>query len=265
MTYLTIILTVFGSGLSILATIFILLRRHSKILEAETRVFEQEKYLKETIIRAQNVKEMETAQRIASEFLHSRVINKRLKPHIGKLERLQEWLSTETTPSMTDIAEKIQDLKKDLQETRAIVRDISRNIFPPFLSYLFSESCEQKLQELAALYPNNGLIKFKSEGDFKAVELSVLYNLYSIIDNFVTNSLQNAAAKHITVTLSCNAQNIVLKMSDDGVGFDFAKVAETDRGIGIAEIQGRANILAPQYVFQSKVGAGTQFEINIAL
>ena len=193
------------------------------------------------------------------------MINGRLAPHIRQIEELETSVKNLNASELKEIADKIQLLRQEIQETRDIVRDISRHIFPPFLSYLFAESCQRKLQELATLYPNEGEILFESEGIFKDIELSILYNLYNIINNFVTNSLQNAHAKHIKVYLKRETETIELKMSDNGQGFNFAEVSKTTKGIGIAEIQGRANVLSAHYIFQSSIGKGTRFEITIPL
>lgn len=229
------------------------------------RTAKQQRLMQTIIYRKQNEKELETAQRISGEFLHQKVINGRLAPHIRQLEELETLVRRLNNPQLSEITEKIQRLKQEVQETRDVVRDISRHIFPPFLSYLFVESCQRKLNELADLYPNNGEILLESEGHFTDIDLSVLYNLYNIITNFVTNSLQNAHAKHINVSVRRTPQSIILKISDNGIGFDFEEVSKTTKGIGIAEIQGRANILATQFIFQSGKGKGTRFEITIQL
>jgi signal transduction histidine kinase len=226
---------------------------------------EERRKMQQIINQKLNEKEIETAQRIAGEFLHQKLINERFVPHAHKLEELESLLKTLESPQTNLLIEKTQELLWHLQETKEMVRDRSRTIFPPFLSYLFIETCQRHLDELQSLYPNNAKIVFKSEGDFKDLNSTLLYNLYNIMDLFVTNSFQHAEAQNIYISFKHNANSLVLSMHDDGNGFSLKDKITKTKGIGLADIQGKANIISPQFIFHSALGKGTQFEISLAI
>jgi signal transduction histidine kinase len=227
------------------------------------RTLNQQRQLQEIIGRKLNEKERETSRRIASEFLHQKIINKRIRPQIYQLEVIEELIYQSESEEL--ILEKIQVLKHYEQETRAIIGDISQAIFPPFLSYLFVESCQKRLSELEIQYPNKTKITFEKEGDFNNIDINVLYNFYNIFDLFVTNSLQHSAATEIKISLKQKADEIDFEMQDNGKGFNISEVTKLAKGIGVADLQSRASILSPQFVFQSTSREGTRFKISVTL
>jgi signal transduction histidine kinase len=221
----------------------------------------QQRQLHETILRRQNEKEIDTYNRIAGEYLHQQVINGRILPHLIALKAL---LNASKDASVTM---KIQALIQDFKQTENIVRNISENIFPPHLTFLFVETCRKRLDELQALLPNHSNINFVSEGPFNDLgqHPTLLYNLYSLIDLFVANSLHHSNCKQIEVVLKREKEHIKLDMRDNGSGFNIQEIHKNSKGRGIADLRGRAIILSPQYFFDSKEGEGTFFRITIPI
>ena len=58
------------------------------------RTAKQQRDMQVIIYRKQNEKELETAQRISGEFLHQKVINGRLAPHIRQFPLVQMHLNS---------------------------------------------------------------------------------------------------------------------------------------------------------------------------
>lgn len=231
------------------------------------RTLNQKQKLHEIIIRSQNEKEIETYNRIASEYLHQQVINGRILPHLIQLKELYQIIEASKIENKSIAIYKIQSLIKELNHTESIIRNISENIFPPHLNYFFIETCQKRFKDLQLLYPNNAEIIFNTEGTFNDLALypTLLYNLYSLMDLFVTNSLQKAQASYIIVQLNHQDNFLYLTMSDNGIGFDFPSIEYTSKGRGLADIKGKALLLSTGYSFKSEKGIGTQFNITIRL
>ena len=229
------------------------------------RATRQQQQLHQTIIRSQNEKEIETYSHIAGEYLHQNLINGRIIPHLIRLKQINQLALALKSPRNQELLEKIQELVNELKQTETIVRHISEHIFPPHLTYFFVQTCEKHLDDLQQKFPSETTIAFQTEGQFKDLSEcpTLLYNLYSIIDLFVTNSLQKAEASHIVVVLKRIEDTIKLDMSDDGIGFNLNETEKNRKGIGLPTLRGRAMLLSPQYVFESEVGKGTQFKISI--
>ena len=226
----------------------------------------QQQMLHRLIIRSQNEKEIETYTRIAGEYLHQQVINGRILPHLIHLKELNLLVNESKMPKNQAVSDKIQVLIKDLKQTENIVRNISEHIFPPHLTYFFVETCQKRLDELQELYPSpTTVIVFKTDGLFNdlAQFQTLLYNLYSLIDLFATNSIRHAQASRIIVVLKRTPKQITLDMHDDGIGFDMKTVEKNAKGRGLADFRGRALILSREYIFESVAEHGTHFNLSI--
>jgi signal transduction histidine kinase len=229
------------------------------------RTMKQQRRLHKTILRSQNEKEIETYSRIAGEYLHQQVINGRILPHLIQLKELNQLVEANKTQKNQVIADKIQQLMQELKQTENIIRNISEHIFPPHLMYFFVETCQKRLNDLQEHYHEKAKIIFHHQGNFNDLTQlpTLLYNVYSLIDLFVTNSLQNAQADTIQVTLTREATQLTLDMRDDGIGFNIRATELTTTGRGLADFKGRAIILSPDYVFDSIEKKGTHFKILI--
>lgn len=257
-----------GAGLIYIGIALILIISLVGALIVFFRSINQQRKLHETILRSQNEKEIETYSRIAGEYLHQQVINGRILPHLIRLKELNQLVTAAKSPRNQIISDKIQELMNDLKQTENIVRNISENIFPPHLTYFFVETCQKRLSELQELYPlNKTEIVFQSEGSFSDLAQfpTLLYNLYSLIDLFTTNSIRHAQASRIFVVLKREPKQITLDMRDKGIGFDMKEVEKNTKGRGLADFRGRAIILSPQYIFESEAEKGTYFRISVPI
>jgi signal transduction histidine kinase len=227
----------------------------------------QKQALHQTILRSQNEKEIETYSHIAGEYLHQQVINGRILPHLIQLKELNYLVDVSKNPKNQAIAEKIQEMMRELKQTENIVRNISEHIFPPHLMYFFVETCQKRIDELQQMYPTATKVVFLHEGTFSDLmqQHTLLYNIYSLIDLFVTNSLQSAQAAQVKVVLIREKTQLTLVMHDNGIGFNMPNMARNASGRGLADFKGRAMVLSPNYLFESEEGKGTQFKIVVNL
>ena len=59
-----------------------------------------------------------------------------------------------------------------------------------------------------------------------------------------------------------DAQQITLKVKDNGKGFDFQKL-EKQKGLGLSSIRNRADLLGGTMEIDSRPGKGTQVTITV--
>jgi signal transduction histidine kinase len=91
-----------------------------------------------------------------------------------------------------------------------------------------------------------------SNEDFELGPLLAL-NLFRIAQEALTNILKYADAKHVHIEIS----NKVLKISDDGKGFDIEKVK---KGYGLNNMESRAKEMNASYSISSSEN-GTEIKI----
>ncbi len=93
-----------------------------------------------------------------------------------------------------------------------------------------------------------------------ALEISV----YRIIQEILNNMLRHSEATKITVSLHCINNQIQLKLTDNGKGFDTSKIKDS-RGIGWKNVFSRVNFLKGDITIKSEIASGTVVKITIKL
>jgi signal transduction histidine kinase len=86
--------------------------------------------------------------------------------------------------------------------------------------------------------------------------------LFRIVQESITNVVRHAAARHVEVSLRPEGADLVLEVSDDGVGFTPGKI---DGGLhfGLAGIRARADSLGARTEIVSTPGAGTRVRVSL--
>jgi signal transduction histidine kinase len=93
---------------------------------------------------------------------------------------------------------------------------------------------------------------------------TVEQGLYRIAQEALNNTLKHAHARRLTVVLQQTQSQVILAITDDGVGFDPATASETG-GLGLRGIAERVAQLGGQLTIQSGAGAGTKLRVEITV
>lgn len=88
--------------------------------------------------------------------------------------------------------------------------------------------------------------------------------LYRIAQEALNNTLKHARAQHIGLRLSQTSQQVVLAISDDGVGFD-PRLAEMQGGFGLRGIAERVAQIGGQMTLESVLHGGTTLRVEVPL
>jgi signal transduction histidine kinase len=86
--------------------------------------------------------------------------------------------------------------------------------------------------------------------------VSVEEAFYRIALEALNNALRHARAGRVDVTLNTQADEIMMTIADDGIGFDFASAAESG-GMGLESMQKRADKLGGGLTIRTRPGNGT--------
>jgi len=85
--------------------------------------------------------------------------------------------------------------------------------------------------------------------------------LFRIAQESLRNVIDHAGAALVTITLRGANENLVLRICDDGSGFDTSAVAGP--GLGLASIQERASQAGGRVRIESRSGGGTCIEVTV--
>jgi PAS domain S-box-containing protein len=153
-----------------------------------------------------------------------------------------------------------------LQEIIVAVRDLSYNLRPPSLDQLgLVQTIFQYCEEFSE---KTGLVvDFYSAG---VTELELSFdtgiNLYRLIQEALNNISKHAEAKKIIIRLVSSFPYLILRIEDDGKGFnvrDRLETAFTERRMGIRSMQERVAILGGKMEIDSRQGRGTRVLIEV--
>jgi PAS domain S-box-containing protein len=88
--------------------------------------------------------------------------------------------------------------------------------------------------------------------------------LYRIAQEALTNVAKHAKAANVDVILERRADNVLLIIEDDGVGFDAAAGDSHGQGFGLLGMQERAGLVGAMLDIESSAGKGTTVLVRMA-
>jgi two-component system, NarL family, sensor histidine kinase UhpB len=97
-------------------------------------------------------------------------------------------------------------------------------------------------------------------GDFSDIDDDILFSVYRLTQECLTNISRHAKANNVTVTVDRVANFVSLDISDDGIGFDLDK---TMTGFGVKGMKERVAICNGSYSIETSKGAGTHVSVSL--
>jgi two-component system NarL family sensor kinase len=87
--------------------------------------------------------------------------------------------------------------------------------------------------------------------------------LFRILQEVLNNIIKHSFATQINIKLEYKACGVDLQIIDNGTGFDPYKLSDDQKGMGLHNIQKRAEIVGGEVFIQSQPGEGTCIDIYI--
>nr|WP_321224389.1 histidine kinase [uncultured Psychroserpens sp.] len=229
--------------LSIMAILFFVTfqKRKSKLLLDQIK---QQKVFDEEISRSQTEIQEQTLKHVGRE----------LHDNVGQLLAFANMqLNALGAKVPEDIKGKVVETTQIVKDSLTEVRALSKSLNSDVLSNLGLEaSIENELQRLKRM-------------DFSATELELLGNkrelndkkheiiIFRILQEFFSNSVKYSEANEIKVILDYQENQLIIKASDDGIGFE---IPSAEKGSGLINMQARAELIETQFNLESAIDKG---------
>ncbi|MGE5480248.1 MAG: histidine kinase [Chloroflexota bacterium] len=158
-------------------------------------------------------------------------------------------------------AEALEAVKKSLDTTIDEVRHISADLMP---AVLFEFGLVNAIRKLCKDLNEFGKMEIAFSSDFH-VDLpndDTKVYLFRITQEALKNSIKHSKATNCWVELKANQREIILKIKDNGVGFDKDQIQE---GNGLINIRERVNLLNGQFKVQSKIYEGAELTVIVPI
>ena len=204
----------------------------------------------------------ETERQRISRELHDRVAQ---DLSTAKITADQILLSETGTPP-PEVRQEISNISSALQGAINMVRDLAYDLRPPVLDDMgLVQAVFQYCKEFSE---RTGLdIEFSSAGlETMKLDSDTEINVYRLIQEGLNNVNKHAEARHVTVKLVRAFPNIILRIEDDGKGFDVdarRMASPTEKRMGLQGMEERVHLLQGKMEIQSRLMQGTKIIIRI--
>ncbi len=161
---------------------------------------------------------------------------------------------------------RLLDLTKMLQGSIVAIRNLAYDLHPPGLDQRgLVRTASQYCQDFSDRHGVS--VDFHAAGmDGLKLDFDIEINLYRLIQEALNNVKKHADAKHVTVRLIASSPNIVLRIEDDGKGFDVndrLASAMNEKRLGLRSMEERVRLLEGEMRIQSRVMEGTRIFVEV--
>ena len=90
--------------------------------------------------------------------------------------------------------------------------------------------------------------------------------LFRVAQGVIGNILEHSEAKNASIKLECNASECILRIEDDGIGFDVSKLTRVDpsgRGAGVFTMKERVSLVGGNCRIESRPDRGTRVVVKV--
>jgi len=225
-------------------------------VNAEEEILKTSQQLRELTAHLLSIREEERAS-------VAREIHDELGQQLTGLKMDMSSLTSRLSSSDNIVIEKIQSIQQLLNSSIKTVRRIATELRPSILDDLgliaaIEWQCEEfgKRAEIKT--------RFFSDLENMIFNSGVSTCLFRICQESLTNIARYAAASNVKISLHRIDEKIVLKISDDGIGFDTA-MKGNKKTWGLVGMKERAAMMGGSLAIESKLQKGTTVEVNIPL
>jgi signal transduction histidine kinase len=235
----------FGSGfLLVLVGMAYIARIERQTRHRYTQLAQSQHQLQQLSARLLDAQEME--RRSISRELHDEV-GQSLGALLVDLGRLSTALSSENPA----LKAQLENMRSVAERTFQAVRDISLLLRPSMLDDLgLVAALEWQGREVSRRSEMEVEVHSENVSDSLPEEYRIC--VYRLVQEALNNAVRHSGAKNAKVNVSQTPRSLILRVSDDGRGFD----AQRMRGLGLLGMEERVKRLAGKLTVESKPGQG---------
>lgn len=255
-----ILLGTVGMLLLAFAVIFMMMFHQRRVIRYQLEMRDKDLLSQKESLLA-SIHGQESERKRIAEDLHDEVgaLLSCVKLNVGQLQKMSNG-----TDSHAELA---GDTKEILDNVIQQVRAISRNLHP---STLVKFGFAAALREFCELINRSGVIKtsFTQQEDLQlAFSKDNELMLFRVVQELCNNIMKYAAATTLNFYLEQEeAQNLLLRIEDNGTGFsqeDFVRLSQNSGSLGLKNIANRLDLIHGQIRFEPLPGQGTRTSIAV--
>ena len=239
---------------------FIILSQKAK--NRELMFKQQQQYANEEIynlmLAQQNTIEtgrIEEKKRVARE-LHDGILGRMFGVRMN-LDGLNKFPDKKAVHQRINYLSELKNIEQDIRE---ISHDLNRE--KSELINNFVSIVDQLFEEQKKTYTSKFISNIDSRIEWELISNAVKINVFRMLQESLQNTNKYASASIVKVDFNQLDNHLIMKISDDGVGFN---VKYAKKGIGLQNILFRTNECSGVVTIESKKGEGTIITIRIPI
>jgi PAS domain S-box-containing protein len=196
----------------------------------------------------------------------SRELHDRVAQDLSTLKIISETFFDSQHDASPEIKQKVAEFSSLLDRTILAVRDLTYDLRPPGLDDMGLVTgllmyCEE--------FADNSPLKvdFQAHGiDRLPLAYDTEINIYRLVQEGLNNIRKHAHASKAVIRLVGSFPNLILRIEDNGRGFDVeerARTAGSEKRMGLRSMAERVNLLRGRMKIQSQLNKGTKIEIKL--
>ncbi len=213
-------------------------------------------------LSTQLLKAQETERRRVSRELHDE-----LGQALGTLKLRVSLIRNQLHEGQHEARADCDDTLHYMDQVIENVRQLARDLSPTILEDLGLETALRRLvSQFSRLSKAVVVWRIEDIGRLRSKHGEIF--LYRVFQEALNNVQKHAHARNVSVILERRDHEIHCLVEDDGVGFDQARIVETDpaeKGMGLAIMAERVHILGGSLDLKSQPGEGTCISFSLPM
>jgi two-component system NarL family sensor kinase len=198
-----------------------------------------------------------------------KTIAQELHDNVGQtLSVIKLWMSMAPIEKDHEAYEGVQNSKEMLHKVIRDMADLTKSLHTDRIADIgLSEAINFDLASIRRA----GILKinFDTQGEeFHFPDQKSIF-IFRMYQEMMNNIIKHSQATHVNVSLIYSGDDtFVLKIQDDGVGFDVQVKKNSDSGssgLGLKSMRNRAKMIGAELDIQSEVGKGTDISVTVPL
>lgn len=220
-------------------------RMEKALRQSETRL----RRLSSQLFNAQEEERHRLSKELHDQLGHDLVL---LKSRLNSIKRKLPPHQAEPHEELSETQEYVDQIIED-------VRRIATELSPSILEDLGLFASLQWLAEnFAQQHSINVSLDMEDIDRFFSEKTRI--NLFRVFQETLTNISKHAQAKHVSIVVKKQEDDVIFRVKDDGKGFDLKRLFHRDParvGMGLTAMKERANLSGGDFDVESALGKGT--------
>lgn len=220
-----------------------------------------------TMIRQQRITQRLNREKIEAEILTLEKERQRiasdLHDDLGPVLSAIKFKINSVESVSSEEAELIRKASEHVDETIQRIRQIAFNLMPNTLTRKgLVAATEELIHKIMETLPLKISYQLSPIPD---ISLQKSINLFRMIQEIIQNTVKHAGASELFIKLDAKEKYIVLTTEDNGTGFDYEKVNDLNKGLGLRNLASRVEIMNGISAVETGPGKGVRYKFEIPI